>query len=567
MPFFYPTQNVGAYTDTMLGVAPIYWCWRAFGFLPDTAFQLWMLSASLLNYVSGYWLFRSGFRKSVLGSTAAAFLFAFGTADQPARASATLATNIRCRDADGALAILRIGRFPRHGRSRDWSVAGLGLVAQFYAAFYLGWFLMFALGLAACWGLILHLPSRNDHGLEGPVETNRRPCCCRASPCSRFLHTTSRRHRDGNAVSQRNLDLDSVLAPWIYMGDWNWIWAWTGRLPLFYDIGLNLESASAWASEWSRRLSVWPAWLSIGKIGPLDSPHSRSSGCWPVSPGSTASSWKVWPWVCGSSASSNFREGTLRRQTGGRWRSRYTPWPGPVPRGRAGYAFVTTSDLDPLEPALAKRPGDRGPGGHYRWLHFLSMFDIVWIPSNGSISGIPHGGDHRDKAIAHGPTPATRTHDNCRHHPGASVCLFGADVIWWVRVCELIPGARALRAVSRGLSSRWCLPHLVLLAFSTGYRMPGTTGLPLAAWRSSVWPSKVYPHRLMTSMPSDPRRRAGCAIDRRCKTFFFSPLYPLRAINHYHLDAMWAGLEADKPTINGYSGLGPLDWQGLYNGA
>src|SRR5207244_1566392 len=77
IPIFYPTRNVAAFSDTLLTVAPLYWVWRVVGFLPDTAFQLWMLTTSVLNYLAGYWLMRNGFCLGVPGSIGGAFLFAF----------------------------------------------------------------------------------------------------------------------------------------------------------------------------------------------------------------------------------------------------------------------------------------------------------------------------------------------------------------------------------------------------------------------------------------------------------------------------------------------------------
>src|SRR5687768_1748130 len=40
-PFFYPAHNTAAYTDLLLGAAPLFWAWRVLGAVPDTAFQLW----------------------------------------------------------------------------------------------------------------------------------------------------------------------------------------------------------------------------------------------------------------------------------------------------------------------------------------------------------------------------------------------------------------------------------------------------------------------------------------------------------------------------------------------
>ena len=49
-PFFYPTRNVGAYSEVVLGSAPIYWLLRAVQFAPDTAFQLWMMILLIIDF-------------------------------------------------------------------------------------------------------------------------------------------------------------------------------------------------------------------------------------------------------------------------------------------------------------------------------------------------------------------------------------------------------------------------------------------------------------------------------------------------------------------------------------
>ena len=52
-------------------------------------------------------------------------------------------------------------------------------------------------------------------------------------------------------------------------------------------------------------------------------------------------------------------------------------------------------------------------------------------------------------------------------------------------------------------------------------------------------------------------------IDRHCTSFYFSPDFAIQSINTYHLQAMWAGIEANVPTINGYSGVAPPGWMPL----
>src|SRR5262249_52204629 len=157
-PFFYPTPNVTAFSDTLLTIAPVYWGWRVVGFWPDTAFQLWMLTISAMNYLAGYWLMRSGFRLGVLGSIGGAFLFAFGAPRTNEVEHQQLAPQIYT--VTTLMVVIRIfSERPGPGGLRRaivlWALAGLSLVAQFYTSFYGGWFLAVALGLAGVWGLIL----------------------------------------------------------------------------------------------------------------------------------------------------------------------------------------------------------------------------------------------------------------------------------------------------------------------------------------------------------------------------------------------------------------------------
>ena len=156
IPMFYPARNVAAYSDTLLSSAPLYWLWRVAGFWPYTAFQVWMLSVSALNYLSGYWLLRSGFRRGPLGSSCGAFLFAFGASRVNQLSHQQLLPQVYT--VVTIMALVYIFRDRPSSLSRSsllWLVAGLSLAAQFYAAFYLGWFLVLALGLAGLWGLVL----------------------------------------------------------------------------------------------------------------------------------------------------------------------------------------------------------------------------------------------------------------------------------------------------------------------------------------------------------------------------------------------------------------------------
>ena len=78
-PFFYPARNIAAFSDTMLGIAPLYAAFRAAGLAPDTSFQFWMVTLSILNYAVMLHFLRRRLRMSLIAASAGAFLFAFGS--------------------------------------------------------------------------------------------------------------------------------------------------------------------------------------------------------------------------------------------------------------------------------------------------------------------------------------------------------------------------------------------------------------------------------------------------------------------------------------------------------
>ena len=77
-PAFYPTLNVGAYSDTILGAAPLYWVWRVIGFEVGTSFQLWMMGCLSLNFFAAYLFLTRGLRFGSWPGAAGAFLYGFG---------------------------------------------------------------------------------------------------------------------------------------------------------------------------------------------------------------------------------------------------------------------------------------------------------------------------------------------------------------------------------------------------------------------------------------------------------------------------------------------------------
>lgn len=144
-PMFYPARNTLAYSDLLLGAAPVYWLWRAIGFAPDTSLQLWQLATSILNFAAALWALRGGLRLRPWSSAAGAALFAFA-----ATRIAQLSHLQLLADFTLPLLVLSAVRFaqPSQPPGRWIGLGAIALVDQLYAGFYLGWFQGFALGIA-----------------------------------------------------------------------------------------------------------------------------------------------------------------------------------------------------------------------------------------------------------------------------------------------------------------------------------------------------------------------------------------------------------------------------------
>ncbi len=162
-PIFFPVQNVAAYTDLMLGVAPFYWIWRWLGSNPHTAYQLWMLSCWTLNFFACYAVLHRGLRLHLLGAAAGAYLFAFGSPRYMSMAHQQLVPQFWLLATLAGL-ILIFGAATRPSPSGRWiasAVFWFGLVAQLYTAVYPLAFFALGVAAAAAYG-VMQKPIRRE---------------------------------------------------------------------------------------------------------------------------------------------------------------------------------------------------------------------------------------------------------------------------------------------------------------------------------------------------------------------------------------------------------------------
>ena len=139
-PFFAPAQGVLAYSENLLGSAPLYWAWRAF-LPPVPAFGCWMLAAAALDFAAclvALRRFRVDFRLAALG----AYVFAFGMAHTVQLGHQQLLARWMT-----PLALVAWWRFTRRPQPGRLAVALAWTAWQMLACVYMGWFLCLSLAL------------------------------------------------------------------------------------------------------------------------------------------------------------------------------------------------------------------------------------------------------------------------------------------------------------------------------------------------------------------------------------------------------------------------------------
>ena len=147
---------------------------------------------------------------------------------------------------------------------------------------------------------------------------------------------------------------------------------------------------------------------------------------------------------------------------------------------------------------------------------------------------------------------------------GAALWLLATEYVpdfsVWRAVYEVVPGARAIRAVSR-------IVLVVLLPLSLGLAL-AVSELWRSRWRWAAIPPVVLcgaeQARRIPSYDAEAVHAQVEAVSARvgadCQAFLYTPIESDEPPWMIHLNAMWAGLERGIPTLNGYTGQTPPDW-------
>lgn len=135
--FMYPYENTIAISDNMIGTLPIYSFWRVIGLDQETAYQLWWISISALNYWITFLILLRWVKRpdlAILG----AFLFAFSiyNVDQ----LNYMQMNVRFMVPVVIYAATKMVDTGSY-KYLTWFIAGI--VIQFYSVIYTGFFLAY----------------------------------------------------------------------------------------------------------------------------------------------------------------------------------------------------------------------------------------------------------------------------------------------------------------------------------------------------------------------------------------------------------------------------------------
>jgi len=235
-PIFYPATGVMAYTDLLLGVAPLYWLWRWLGAAPDTAYQCWMLICWSLNYVAFYLLLRRSLATSVLASAVGAWFFAFASPRMAGVMHQQLVIQFFMVLALGAVVEVARSRGPDSGAplARIW-------IALFFAAGVLQLntavypLLYFAIGLAVAVAAgVFSRPGRST--IIRVVRTHPITIAISLAVALLAAAPAIMHYRDSAAAfGARPLLPDQLpkMSSWLLMGDYNLVWGWLHDLPIF----------------------------------------------------------------------------------------------------------------------------------------------------------------------------------------------------------------------------------------------------------------------------------------------------------------------------------------------
>ena len=616
-PFFYPARNVTAYSDSFLGIAPLYAMFRAVGCAPDTAFQSWLMSLSVLNYAVMFHFLRCRMRMSVAAASAGAFVFAFGAPRINRLATPQHLTQfLSLITVDALFGIFDIRAGPSWRRGVLWIVATAGVIAQLTSGFYLGWFLVLALGTATV--VVVWMPTIR---VAFVVKLRRdAPWIVVCAIVGGLILRAWVAHHRAAEFSSRFLPFVRAFLPhpgtWFYQGPRSWFGSWTAGLTDFtypsteveQRLGLGLVTTSvcllglvAGRKRPSVRLLVMVAlvlFLSLTFVPPflmMGLKYGLVAGSMVVAFNGRRDRPEVYFFVFGlmlvALQSTMMPRGIVKGfglfalplavAALSKWRGEPLArlFPGLLALGLlvtlcpAPFVLWIGSVLGILFAAGAYYLGVRSRSSSYS-----GKTVALWtVPTVAML--ITFGDQPRDLLPAALALPiawlAQRVPDEILPSPwslrraifiGLVITLmFDPDGNAWQFFYLHVPGASSMLYVSR-VGLMMLIPAAIGFGFfidTLGAKRRTLLALAICGVclaEQGVWNLSFDKYENRRVIHTLARR-----VDRRSEAFYYSPVLSSAPYYQSNLDAMWAGLVCGTPTVNGYSGGTPIAFRPLEN--
>lgn len=243
-PFFFPVPNVMAYSDLLVGGAFPYWLFRIV-VDPHSAFGLWMLASSALNFLAFFLLLRGPLKLGSLASCVGAYLFSFAHLRLTQFGHFQLLPQYYVVIA--VYALIRLGQGEVREdlvRFRRWLAVFLAaFVLQLYTGFYFAWYLAFTISGAILYGIcrsssrafLFCLAKKHRRSLVG---LGFIASLCVAPLAWHYLQHARVAGYRGFGNMRESL---VPLRAWFYFGSENWFYGRLGEFPFFASVTGNIE--------------------------------------------------------------------------------------------------------------------------------------------------------------------------------------------------------------------------------------------------------------------------------------------------------------------------------------
>jgi hypothetical protein len=239
-PEFSPLKGILAYSDVMLSFAPVYCFWRAVGLEPDTAFQFWMLTTCVMNFILAFAFLRRCFGVTRQGAFFGAVLFAGASSRVAQLTHQQLYCQIFILIACFALARIFSGK----ARTGLWiGTFGLCIALQFWGGFYNGYFMVLGSGIALLWAMVVPAYRASIFRI---VRQNWIAIVLTTMGVLLMLLPLGVEYRTAmKNIGPRSIGTVDSLLPrpqsWIYLGPWNCMYGWMNHFSMFADMNAPFE--------------------------------------------------------------------------------------------------------------------------------------------------------------------------------------------------------------------------------------------------------------------------------------------------------------------------------------